>query len=137
MKAPFHEQLDDGTPWDFDGDRDTMHLPCGEGRQPRRALSQSTSLMLDAPFTDRAAVPIKDTDLVALRAPINSHKPLVGEGLIRVFMTVISMTRWYHYYISSLALMARGLYSALYWRSRRDFLRDVYHGNLATDIEHP
>jgi hypothetical protein len=67
--------------------------------------------MRDAPFTDRAAVPIKDTDLVALRAPIHPHKPLVGEGLIRVLLTVIYMTRWYHYYISSLARMSRGLYA--------------------------
>jgi hypothetical protein len=89
MKATFHQQLDDGTPWYFDGDCDTMHLPCGEGREPCSARSQRTSLMRDAPFTDRAAVPIKDTDLVALRAPINPHKPLVGEGLIRVLMTVI------------------------------------------------
>jgi hypothetical protein len=66
MKAPFHQQLDDGAPWDFDGDRDPMHLPCSEGREPCSALIQSPSLMRNAPFTDLATVPIKDTDLVAL-----------------------------------------------------------------------
>ncbi len=131
LKATFHEQLDDGTPWDFDGDRDPVHLPCGQGRQPRSALGQSDSLMRDAAFTDTVAVTVQDTDLVGLRAPINPDKPLVGDSMIRGLMVTMGMNRYYPYFLSSLFLAPRGPYSALYWRSRRDFLRDVHHGNLA------
>src|SRR5689334_2391321 len=105
MEAPFHEQLDDGAPWDFDGARDPMHLPCGEGRQPHRARGQSIPLMLYAAFTDTVAILIQDTNLVGLRAPINPYKPLVGEGMSRRFMPVISMIRRYHYSISSLSYL--------------------------------
>src|SRR4029434_2478300 len=102
MKATFHQQLDDGTPWDFDGDRHTVHLPCGQGRQPCGALRQSDSLMLDAACSDTVAVPVQDTDLVRLRAPINPHKPLVGEGRLCVLMTMLYLIRRYHDCISSL-----------------------------------
>jgi len=51
MQATFHQQLDAGTPRYCDGDCDTMHLPCGQVCKPGGALSQSNSLMLDAPFT--------------------------------------------------------------------------------------
>ena len=89
--------------------------------------------MLDAAFTDTVALTVKDTDLMGLRAPINPHKPLVGEGMIRVLIAGVWLNQYYHYFLSSLSLAPRGLYSALYWRShsRRNFLQDMHHGNLA------
>jgi hypothetical protein len=78
LKATFHEQLNDGTSWPFDGNRDTMHLPSGQVRQPCGALGQSASLMFDAAFTDTVAVTVQDTNLVSLRAPIIPTNHLTG-----------------------------------------------------------
>src|SRR4029450_4805333 len=102
MKATFHKQLDDGTPWYFDGDRHTVHLPCGQSRQPCGTLRQSDSLRLDAACTDTVAVLVQDTDLVRLRAPINPHKPLVGEGRLRGLITLLYLVGRTHCYLASL-----------------------------------
>jgi hypothetical protein len=60
------------------------------------------ALILDAAFTDPVALTVQDTDLMGLRAPINPHKPLIGDGMIRVLMAAVLINRYSHYFLSSL-----------------------------------
>jgi hypothetical protein len=41
--------------------------------------------MVHGPFSHPATVAVEHTDLMLLGAPINPHKPIVWEGLIRLF----------------------------------------------------
>jgi hypothetical protein len=85
MEASFEQSFDDRATRHFDGHGYPLRLSRRQGPQPSRQLGQTGSIMVHGPCPYPATVAVEHTDLMLLRAPINSYKPLVRHGLIISF----------------------------------------------------
>ena len=83
-----------------------------------------------AQLADEVAVMGEHADLMGLGAPVNAHKPLGQRCVVWVLAVLVFWVKIPHR-LSPLFGVSRGIRSALYWRSQRNFLPDVYHGGLA------
>ena len=62
--------------------RDTLGLPLAQRPQPSGQLRQAGPIMVDHPLCNDLTVTVEHTHSMVLRAPINSHKPVVSDDMI-------------------------------------------------------
>jgi len=85
VKAAFEQPFDNGAPRHFDGDGYPLRLSRRQCPEPVRQPGKTSSIMVHNAFTHPSTVAVEHRDLMLLRAPINPHKPLVGQRLILSF----------------------------------------------------
>src|SRR5262245_1527744 len=113
VEAAFDQPFDNGTPRHFNRHGDPLRLACRHAPQPSRQPGETGPVMVDGSLTHLATIAVEHTDLMLLRAPINTHKPLVRHVLLVLLRMWDGLYDKAHRSFTSLARIA--LYGHLPW----------------------